>query len=97
MLTYERTNWNDARPLDGTSIWGSDIHCMFIHVYHGLKERKSVMPLDKIAVKVEETYPPSVWVCPSCGTKITTHVPTYRVECRATKHLRKLIYMEVKK
>lgn len=58
------------------------------------------MPLHKIAPmkrQVEETYPPSVWVCPSCGTKITTHVPTYRVECRATKHLRKLIYMEVKK
>ena len=55
------------------------------------------MPLDKIAVKLEETYPPSVWVCPSCGNKITTHVPTYRVECYGAKHLRKLIYMEVKK
>jgi len=58
------------------------------------------MPLDKIAPMrrpVEETYPPSVWVCPSCGTKVTTFVETYRVECRATKHSRKLIYMEVKK
>jgi PHP family Zn ribbon phosphoesterase len=50
--------------------------------------------IPKVRVKLDAKFPPSNWVCPQCGTKVRTHVETYVIECRNTKHSRKLVYME---
>lgn len=43
--------------------------------------------------KVSNMCPPSVWSCPKCGTKVTTHVPTFPLECRNIKHRREMFVM----
>lgn len=39
-------------------------------------------------------FPPSVWVCPLCGTRVVTHIHTYPVECASAKHSRTRVVME---
>ena len=46
-----------------------------------------------IRTKVDELCPPRVWSCPKCGTKVTTHVPTFPLECRNIKHRREMFVM----
>ena len=43
--------------------------------------------------KGDELCPPSVWSCPKCGTKVTTHIPTFPLECRNIKHRREMFVM----
>lgn len=44
-----------------------------------------------------ELVAPSKWVCPECGTKLQTYIPTYVPECRAPKHSRRTVLMVVTK
>lgn len=46
--------------------------------------------------KGEREYPPAVWVCPKCDTKVITHIPTYGVQCASPKHSRTRIVMEIR-
>jgi hypothetical protein len=34
---------------------------------------------------------PAKWVCPSCGAKVQTFVPTYVPECRSQRHRGKMV------
>jgi hypothetical protein len=51
VLTYEHTACVNPRPLDGTEMGRNHLHHCVHYVYPRLKERKLVMPLNKIAVK----------------------------------------------
>lgn len=41
--------------------------------------------------------PPAKWVCPSCGSKIQTLVPTRVPICNGKAHSRRHVHMEVAK
>jgi len=47
------------------------------------------------SIKREREYPPSLWACPKCDTRVRTHVITFVVECRHRSHAPKGILMEV--
>ena len=38
---------------------------------------------------------PALWVCPTCSSRVRTHVPTYTPECRHSSHRNKVVFMEV--
>lgn len=46
---------------------------------------------------LNQKYPAGLWVCPSCGSKVRTHIGSYVIECRSPKHGNKLVFMEMKK
>lgn len=43
----------------------------------------------------EVLSPPAKWVCPKCGVRVQTLVPTYVPECRGPKHSREMVFMIV--
>jgi hypothetical protein len=42
----------------------------------------------------EPMFPPAVWVCPTCGNKVRTHIPTFQVTCRNRTHYKDVVKME---
>jgi hypothetical protein len=51
----------------------------------------------KVASVPSHLVPPAKWVCPSCGSKIQTLVPTRIPICNGKAHSRRHVHMEVKK
>jgi hypothetical protein len=48
--------------------------------------------------RVTDLHAPAKWVCPSCGSKVETFVPTYVPECRSARHRGKMVlFTEVTK
>jgi len=43
----------------------------------------------------EREYPPSVWVCPKCSSRVITHITTFGVVCHGPTHTRTRVPMEV--
>lgn len=41
--------------------------------------------------QVTSLVPPAKWLCPSCGAKVETFVPTYVPECRSLRHRGKMV------
>lgn len=45
--------------------------------------------------RTDVLLPPARWVCPKCGVRVQTLVPTYVPECRGPKHSRDMVLMVV--
>lgn len=43
----------------------------------------------------EREYPPALWACPKCDTRVRTHITTFVVECRHRSHAPNGVLMKI--